>query len=88
MEEEPLGMVSKPHICWATDQLSILSRHVRDHVLDLPVAKGNEEVTENPPRLTESVFASHRAIKYRLGPFRVNRRIFWWWQRRRYGWKP
>ena len=30
MAEEPLGMVSKPHICWATDQLSILSRHVRD----------------------------------------------------------
>jgi hypothetical protein len=27
-------------------------------------------------------------IRYKVGPFRVNRRLFWWWQRKRYGWRP
>ena len=35
MEAEPLGMVSKPHICWATDQLSILSRQVRELLAEI-----------------------------------------------------
>jgi hypothetical protein len=26
-------------------------------------------------------------IRYKIAHIRVNKRLFWWWQRRRYGWK-
>lgn len=25
---------------------------------------------------------------YYIGHLRVSKRLFWWWQRRRYGWRP